>query len=152
MFDLDGLEPGPFDDATLPLGPRVSRDGLFTRLVESLDGTLRGSDGVLQSASHTAGDNVPADLDAAFAMTVTTAAAAHATEVHGGAQSIADALTDSGDDVTALRLSVQRYLPSPSAPIAASFDPPPDAGVIRSGRGLDDVTPPPAPDVPESSV
>jgi hypothetical protein len=142
VFDLDGLEPGPFDDDTLPLGARVSREGLFAGLADHLIGTLAGSDGTLTTLSHTAGDNVPADLDAFYAMTASTANGAHATEVHGGRQSIADALTDSGDDVDALRLSVQRYLPSPTAPIVASFDPPPDAGVIHSGRGLDDVGPP----------
>ena len=148
MFDLDGLEAGPFDDAPLPFGPRVMVDGLFTRHVDALVGTLGGSDGALQSSASTAGDNVPHDLDVAFLTTVGYAAQAHAEEVRGGSQSIAGALVGDGEDVETLRQSVLRYLPAPDAPIGAGLDPPPDPAVIRTGRGLDEAPPPP----PEQST
>lgn len=151
MFDLDGLAPGPFDDALLPLGPAVATPGLFEGRVDVLLGTLRGSDGPLQSAAHRAGDDVPADLRAFYASTVSTAAAAHATEVRGGSQSIADSLTDSGEDVAVLRASVLRYLPPPTAAIGAGLDPPPDPGVIQHGHGFEN-PPPPASTDPENAA
>lgn len=131
----------------LPFAPRVAREGLFEGLADRLVGTLQASDSGLSGLARDAGHNVPRDLDTVFALTVATAENAHATEARGGSQSVADVLVDSGDDVDALRQSVLRYLPQPSAPIAANFDPPPDPRVIHSGRGLDDVAPP-APDTP----
>jgi hypothetical protein len=149
VFELDDLEPGPIVVEPLPFGPRVSRDGLFEGLADQLHGTLAGSDGALQSSASTAGDNVPTDIAAMFQGTVGSAEEAHYEQVQVGPQSSADALTDTGEDVAALRASVLRYLPAPNAPIAASFDPPPDPGVIQTGRGLDDVTPPPSADQPD---
>jgi hypothetical protein len=141
MLDGDGLEPGPIVLEDMPFGPRVSHEGLFEGHVDQLLGTLAGSDGPLQVLAHHAGDDVPTDIDASFAQTVGSAEEAHADQVHAGPQSIADSLTDSGEDVATLRASVLKYLPAPTAPIAASFDPPPDAGIIKTGYGFEN--PPP---------
>lgn len=121
------LEPGPFAvrDA-MPFGPRVSREGLFTGLLDELAATLQGSDPQLELARQRVGDDLPQDLEATYASTVGDAADRTAAEQDGQDRSTAPALSEHGDQVERLRGSVLRFLPPPDVSLDTSFvDPPP---------------------------
>lgn len=121
----------------MPFRRRVSYDGLFANDADDLVGPLGSADGVLAGASTHVGENVPGDLDGAFAATVGAAEDAHAGAAAGGDPSTPGDVIDSGSGGDALRRSVQRYLPAPDAPIDHGFVDPPDPSAIHTGRGFD---------------
>jgi hypothetical protein len=138
------IEPGPFTEREpLPLGPRISREGLFEQLAAQLVDPLSGADGGLDRLRATVGDGVPTDLDATYAATVGAADDAHASFAGSLDDRQGDTLADRGGAVDARRASVARYLPDADADVDASFVDVPDSSVIHTGRGFDTITGPP---------
>jgi len=133
------LEPGLIVREDMPLGERVSRDGLLAGYLEELDGVLGTSDPGLAARSAYVGDGVPGDLPAAYSGTVGVAAEAHFNQAAGGSQSQAGPLIDHGGNVDALRGAVLSYLPAPDAPIDRDFRDPPDGNLIYQGRGFNSI-------------
>lgn len=129
------LEPGIIDREPMPFGPRVSYDGLFEGLVESLAGTLGGSDGALFSLQTTIAGNVADGLDVEFASTVGAAEGVAENNRGAGDDHTANALVDTGAGSEAYRQSVLSYMPQPDAPIEGNFRELPDFGAGHPGNG-----------------
>jgi hypothetical protein len=121
------LEPGPFAVRDpLPLGPRVSRDGLFESLLEPLAVALGASDPVLAPAQGAIATNSDDGLEATYLSTVGVAETVTADQAGAADDQTSDQLVDAGGGADAYRGSVLRYLPQPDASIEGDFiDAPP---------------------------
>ena len=120
------LAPGFVTREPMPLGPRVSHDGLFTALADESARFLGDSDGPLGAMSTRVGEPAMDDFDAAYATTIGHAADVLAQQVGAGVSPIPDQLVAAGGGVDAYHSDVLRYLPQPDAPIETGFLPPPD--------------------------
>jgi hypothetical protein len=125
VFDLDGLERGPFVPADLPLAPALFGGPVFEPLVEPLVAVLGPGDGLLGAASSHVASDVPTDLDAAYQASAGQAEAAHADQVAAGADAQGGLFVDAGAGVEAYRASVLPHLPPPSADVVSDLTPPP---------------------------
>lgn len=134
------LERGPSRGELLPLGPRVSREGLFASLAGVLVDVLGSGDAGLGTATRTiVGDGAP-DMTAAYAGTVDLAEQELAQQTAAGVGGTADLLVDAGAGASAYRDSVLRYLPQPDASIEMPFL---DLPTPPDGRDRPEPEPPP---------
>jgi hypothetical protein len=141
---MPSFERGRITREPMPIGRRVSREGLFEGLAAHYSEFVAASDQPLRGVGARVGENVPTDLDAAYATTIGRAHDVLASEVAAGAPTQADALVTRGGAVDALRGSVLRYLPQPDAAIETPFLPaPPNPGLMHDPRPPRDGGPPP---------
>lgn len=120
------MDPLAIQPEELPLGDRIVRPGTFASLVSELAPLIDGGDDMLAGAGNTIAPVADSDLDAAYALTVGGAEAAHAGNVGAIGRSPAGDYIDAGDDVEGLRQSVIAYLPPPETEIPADIDAPPN--------------------------
>src|SRR5205814_5726115 len=120
------LLPGPgAARGPLPLGPRVSRAGLFESLADLIAPTLTSADEGLRANSDSTGRDVPLDVNGTYAATAGVAEERNA--MQSGAQDVTTAptLIDTGTGADTYREAALPYLPQPDTPIDVPFQDPP---------------------------
>lgn len=129
------LAPAYLVRSAMPFGPRVSHDGLFEQLAESLAETLGGGDALLHGLQTAIAGNVADGLDARFTSTIGAAEVAAVNNAGAGDDQTAGVLVDAGGGVDAHRSVALPFLPQPDAPIEGNFRELPNFGDGHPGNG-----------------